>query len=112
MARVRGGVRDRLFALLRSVGISASYSICGRFAPARPGQMISRWGCFLSFSLSGRRCRAHWDILSTAPIPTRRKRDTPSKPEAVEMSRMKHNEQTGSHSNRYASPGISLVEFD
>lgn len=34
------------YSLARSTGISASYSICGRFAPRRPlppGQMISRW---------------------------------------------------------------------
>lgn len=82
MARVRGGVRDRLFALLRSVGISASYSICGRFAGSSRTNDFTLGLFSLSspFSLSGRRCRAHWDILSTAPTHSGvgRERDTPS----------------------------------
>lgn len=43
----RGGREEKVgYSLARSTGISASYSICGRFAPRRPlppGQMISRW---------------------------------------------------------------------
>ena len=45
-----GRARTPGYSLARSTGISASYSICGRFAPRRPlppGQMISRWSCSL-----------------------------------------------------------------
>lgn len=106
MARVCGGARGCAgvhatgYSLVRPAGISASYSICGRFAPARPGQMISRWGC--SPSLSGRRCRTHRDIRSTVSTLSERKRY----PRLTWSSRgMVHNGQTDqlrvAHSDRY-----------